>query len=132
MQYTTGRFYKLITIKKDFVIARFDHYQPENVVGFIVAQSEGTMVINKDELANHGIAKVIPVELVETETEFAKTAVNLINDNKVMNYAISCTLRDDTTFTSIDNKWKPTMLIGEMSCAMKMAMDSEALVRKTL
>lgn len=124
MKYETGKYYKLVTIEREFVIARFDHSKEHNDVGFLFTTREGTGFLAIDNLA--GIAKVIPIEIVEVDTDKKRELFKLVeNADNIVAYSFSCVNRDDTTFTAFSNEWKPAMLIGEMACANKMLLDDE-------
>jgi hypothetical protein len=124
MKYETGKYYKLVLISGDFAIARFDHSKQHNDVGFMFAQPDGFGFMSRADLS--GVAKIIPLEIVEVDTDKKKEIFSLIqNANNIVAYSFSCVYRDDSTFTKFHNDWKPAMLIGEMACANKMVIDDE-------
>lgn len=125
MEFKTGKYYKLITIDGQFVIAKFSHSKKHNEIGFIFVTEDGDGIINKDEL--NGFSKVIPLEFAEVDTPKKKDLYEIASSaNEITNFCFSCVMRDDTTYTTFHNDWKPAMLIGEMACATKMVLDSES------
>lgn len=127
MKFETGQHYQLITISKEYVIARFDHYKEKNAVGFMFVTPDGVEFIERDSLQNFGIAKVKPVEFIATDKPFNERIVDIIQNKEVVNYSISLVLSDDSTFTTVHNEWKPMMLVGEVSWAQKHLLESDSM-----
>ena len=124
MKYETGKYYKIVLINGDFAIARFDHSKEHNDVGFMFAQPDGFGFLSRCDIS--GVAKIIPLEIVEVDTDKKKEIFKLVEKaDQIVAYSFSCVNRDDTTFTQFSNEWKPAMLIGEMACANKMLLDDE-------
>ena len=93
-------------------------------VGFGFNMADGGGFLPLFDLAPQ--TKVIPIEMLEVNKPIKKALFEVAKGaDQIVSFSFSCVNRNDETFTTFDNSWKPAMLIGEMACATKMVLDHE-------